>query len=195
VKGLCTVKYVLMWLVLAGSVVGASSTAQAWTHAELVSSTPADGATLATAPASATLTFTDAIATEFVRVAVTSPVGARTVQAAPQGHTVTVPITSVGPGPYRVAYRVVSADGHPVSGAITFTVSGTPTATSTVPMTSEPITSVSSVAAVPSVSTVSVGSGGGSFGGGSSVLVIGVTLAAVVVSVGGFVAAVRKRRP
>jgi hypothetical protein len=38
---------------------------------------------------------------------------------------VVTPVTLPGPGKYTVAYRVVSADGHPVEGAVTFTVTGT----------------------------------------------------------------------
>ena len=29
-----------------------------------------------------------------------------------------------GPGTYRVSYRIGSADGHPVTGTITFTIAG-----------------------------------------------------------------------
>src|SRR5690606_19417136 len=54
-----------------------------------------------------------------------------------QGNTISAPIAAGPAGDYRVAFRIVSSDGHPVTGEITFTLteaaagtaSGTPTAT------------------------------------------------------------------
>jgi hypothetical protein len=46
---------------------------------------------------------------------------------------VTAPVRELGPaGVYTIAYRIISADGHPVSGTLTFTLTtagdGTPAA-------------------------------------------------------------------
>ena len=103
-----------------GMVLFAATGAQA--HSDLLSSTPADGEVLTTAPSVVTLQFNEEI----------SPAGLQVVAQGPQG-TVTLgtpiiegalvtaawPTTAAG-GEYRVAYRVVSADGHPIDGSIGF---------------------------------------------------------------------------
>lgn len=95
--------------------------APAYAHAELVSSDPADGAALDTAPAQVVLTFSSEVNPDLSRVAVTvdgapADTGAPTVR----GATVTVPLPG-GAGGYRVVYRVVAADGHRVDGQLRFT--------------------------------------------------------------------------
>jgi methionine-rich copper-binding protein CopC len=91
---------------IAGLVLGPAPLAAA--HTELLSTTPEDGATLQAVPATATLTFAPVTPTV-------------------SGSTVTVPLTAAGAGAYAVVYRVVSADGHPVSGRLGFTVAGAAT--------------------------------------------------------------------
>ena len=150
--------------------------APAAAHSELVSSDPANGATLPSAPPTATLTFNEDIAAEFTSVAVTigaaapAPVTATTV-----GRSVSVdlaaavaalpPDSPAQPGPlaWTVAYRVVSADGHPIQGQVAFTAplpaAPTPTPTpSATPApsqtpTPEPTAQVSDVAAAPAADT------------------------------------------
>ena len=96
-------------------------------HTGLQSSTPADGETLTAAPDVVTLTFATAVSAEFAQVAVTGPDGQSVTSGdlAIGGAVVTQPIAASGDGGYVVAYRVVSDDGHPVSGQLTFTLSGT----------------------------------------------------------------------
>jgi methionine-rich copper-binding protein CopC len=107
------------------SVAAATTAAQA--HAQLISTTPVDGAVLPTAPDSVTFAFDADLLPGANTVSIndekaTSVFSAR-VQ--PEGASVTVPWPSMlPPGTYQVAYRVVSADGHPVLGAITITVGG-----------------------------------------------------------------------
>jgi methionine-rich copper-binding protein CopC len=98
-------------------------------HTELLSTTPAEGATLQALPAAATLTFSDAVDARYTKVAVSTPAAAEPVPVTPtvSGSTVTVPLTAAGAGGYAVVYRVVSADGHPVSGRLGFTVAGAAT--------------------------------------------------------------------
>jgi hypothetical protein len=59
-------------------------------------------------------------------VVVTGPGGARVDRgsAAVLDDTVTVRVTVEDPGVYTVAYRVVSADGHPAAGHTSFTFRG-----------------------------------------------------------------------
>lgn len=109
-------------------------------HAALVGSDPRDGASLASAPATVTLTFDEAIAAP-AYVVVTAPDGTRVDDgdAEPTDGTVTqrlVPSAAPEPGGrWTVAYRVVSVDGHAITGELTFTVevdtgSGQPAAAS-----------------------------------------------------------------
>jgi methionine-rich copper-binding protein CopC len=92
-------------------------------HTTLVRSSPADQSSLATAPTIVTLTFDENIRMPSV-ILVTDAAGASVVQ----GKTMLVANNasarvSTGPsGDFAVAYRVVSADGHPVSGRLSFRV-------------------------------------------------------------------------
>jgi hypothetical protein len=96
-------------------------------HTSLQSSTPADGETLTAAPDAISLTFSSAVASEFAQVAVAGPDGESVTSGVPtiDGAVVSQPVSTSGDGAYVVAYRVVSDDGHPVSGQLTFTVAGT----------------------------------------------------------------------
>jgi hypothetical protein len=119
--------------VIAAALLGWAATPAA-AHSELVASDPADGASLPSAPPSATLTFNEDIAGEFTSVAVTiggaAPAPAAATTAGP---VVTVDLAAAlaalppdtpaqsGPVGWTVAYRVVSADGHPIQGQVAFT--------------------------------------------------------------------------
>ena len=96
-------------------------------HTGLQSSTPADGEALTAAPDTVTLTFATAVASNFAKVAVTGPDGQSVTSGdlTVDGAVVRQPVTTNGDGAYAVAYRVVSDDGHPVSGELAFTVTGT----------------------------------------------------------------------
>jgi copper resistance protein C len=136
-------------------------------HAALVEADPAGGARLDDVPRSVRLVFTDPLDPGFVRVRVDGPGGAADAEPGVEGDTVTVPVTDAGPGAYEVLYRVVSKDGHPVSGSTTFTVTGEPsatptptattTATATPTVTPAPTAPPSTVENVPTSSEASVG--------------------------------------
>ncbi|MFF4983821.1 copper resistance protein CopC [Streptomyces sp. NPDC001046] len=71
-------------------------------------------------PPRVTLTFSDKMAEKYAKVAVTGPDGKPAAAGKPQvdGRNVTLPFVADGPaGRYTVGYRVVSADGHPISGS------------------------------------------------------------------------------
>jgi len=96
-------------------------------HSDLVGTTPADGAVIADAPASITLQFNEEPLDSMVDVVITDAAGAVVAMDAAEaaGTEVLVPWPgSLGAGDYTVAYRVVSADGHPVTGTFTFTYTG-----------------------------------------------------------------------
>ncbi|MCW2822344.1 MAG: Copper resistance protein CopC [Marmoricola sp.] len=94
-------------------------------HAELVRSTPANGARLDTPPPQIRLRFTESVNLIEGGMRLVGPGGATVTTAAPvsAGHTVTWPMPEDLPaGSYVVTWRVISSDGHPVSGAFSFGV-------------------------------------------------------------------------
>ncbi|MFJ3896002.1 MULTISPECIES: copper resistance CopC/CopD family protein [unclassified Streptomyces] len=125
---------------------GTASTASA--HAALESTDPADGSVVKSAPRTVTLTFSESVALlddsfrvydpDNRRVSTSS---ARHAKGAGDTASVTLP-AKLGTGTYTVAWRVVSADSHPVSGAFTFSI-GKPSATTApipAPPTEDPLT-------------------------------------------------------
>ncbi|WP_020575723.1 copper resistance CopC family protein [Actinopolymorpha alba] len=99
--------------------------APAWAHDSLTSSSPADGAEVRQAPSVVTLKFTEAVGRKFSFVAVSGPDSKQVQVGSPEvsGTTVTQRLRPLAAaGVYRVAWRVVSADGHPVSGTFQFRV-------------------------------------------------------------------------
>lgn len=123
---------------------GAGGPAVVPAHARLTGSAPADGSTVATAE-EVVLTFNEDVDPTFVEVRLDGPDGAA-VAGAPSvdGRSVTQALGAVPVGRYTVTYRVVSADGHPISGTVSFTTtsavspSASPTATSAASPTATP---------------------------------------------------------
>jgi copper transport protein len=96
---------------------------KAWAHASLVRAEPADGAVLSGPPAALVLTFNEPVAPLVVRLI--GPDGAPVAFGAVAGEntTVTVPVpASLARGSHVLSWRVISADGHPVGGALTFSI-------------------------------------------------------------------------
>ncbi|MGB8020120.1 MAG: copper resistance CopC family protein [Candidatus Nanopelagicales bacterium] len=95
-------------------------------HAELVSSDPADGATLESPPDELRFTFGEELLPQgnaITAFAVAADERVPLPQVAVAGNAVSVAWPqSRAAGEYRASYRVVSADGHPISGSITFTI-------------------------------------------------------------------------
>jgi copper resistance protein C len=110
--------------VLAGAMlavwVGASP---ASAHNTLIATSPADQVTVQSAPQAVVLTFDEPANAMGTQVVVTGPSG-QVQQGQPQlaDNTITEDLQPGAPaGAYTVAWRVTSADGHPVSGAFSFT--------------------------------------------------------------------------
>ncbi|MGW7209622.1 copper resistance CopC/CopD family protein [Streptomyces sp. NPDC054837] len=104
-------------------------------HAALRSTDPEDGTVLKSAPAYITLTFTESVGLLDDSFRVLSPENERVrtgeaehVPGSSDTARVSLPASGLGEGTFTVAWRVVSADSHPVSGAFTFSV-GKPSAT------------------------------------------------------------------
>lgn len=96
--------------------------APASAHASLVSSTPEADATLDALPDEVELVFSQDVRAP-AYVVVTGPDG-DVVDGSPEidGTTVTQAVGGSTEGGYTLAYRVISADGHPISGQIAFSV-------------------------------------------------------------------------
>lgn len=110
-------------------------------HATLLSSEPAAKATLTTSPTRIRLVFSEEVEPSLGRIRLVAPDGSIvTLKQAGDPHDVSAligPITSpLGAGVYRVEWRIVSEDGHPIDGAYSFTVA--PSASSTAATTAAP---------------------------------------------------------
>lgn len=92
-------------------------------HAKLVRSSPSAGSSISAVPPEVMLQFNEVINPQFSTVTVKSGnKSVRTGEITGEGDTVYAPIDpSMADGRYTVAYKVTSADGHPVSGTFTFT--------------------------------------------------------------------------
>lgn len=111
-------------LLLACAAVGIAPPA-AQAHNVLVASDPKDGATLAASPSQVTLVFDQAVRQGYAQVSVTGADGSAWAdgRAAVAAERVSVKVKPLpAGGSYVVGYRILSADGHPVTGKITFTL-------------------------------------------------------------------------
>jgi copper transport protein len=92
-------------------------------HASLVASDPAGEATLVAAPSAITLTFNEPVEPLAIRLLNAAGADAAIAQISRDGNRVIVmPAASIGEGAHVVSWRVISADGHPASGSLTFRV-------------------------------------------------------------------------
>lgn len=112
-------------IVVAMAVVGGA--APAWAHAELTTSEPADNEIVAAAPNAITLRFSEPIETALGAVrlfdATGEPVAVGDSQRVEGDRdAVQVSLPALGRGTYLAAWRVTSADGHPIQGSYLFSV-------------------------------------------------------------------------
>ena len=127
----------LLGLLLALMLAGATA---ASAHAALLSSDPAENAVVQTAPTQVVLRFSEQVTLATDDMRVFDPSGKR-VDSGATGHngsddtTARVALASgLAQGTYTVAWRAISADTHPVSGAFTFSYGHT---SSTTPVAGE----------------------------------------------------------
>jgi hypothetical protein len=132
-------------------------------HTGLQSSAPADGEALTAAPDTVTLTFATAVASQFAQVAVTGPDGqpVNSGELTVDGVVVYQPVSTSGDGAYVVAYRVVSDDGHPVSGELSFTLTGTGAGAATETAAAKPTEASTPAASSDAETTVSAAADSG----------------------------------
>ncbi|WP_370945932.1 copper resistance protein CopC [Amycolatopsis sp. cg5] len=102
-------------------------------HNVLISTDPAKGSSVDAGPAKITLTFDQFVQNADVnQIAVTGPGGGQWAegQVKVDGSVVSVPLRPLGPaGEYKIGYRILSADGHAVTGESTFTLAKAGTGT------------------------------------------------------------------
>ena len=117
-------------LLVAIALIGLSA-ARAAAHAAVVATTPAAGTALDTAPTTVSVRFSEAVQATSDAIRVLTADGTRvdrggaTVEPS-HSDTVAVALRSgLGRGTYTVAWRVTSADSHPVHGAFAFAVGRT----------------------------------------------------------------------
>ncbi|WP_308291773.1 copper resistance CopC family protein [Microbacterium jejuense] len=122
------------------AVVATASPAAA--HDALIGADPADGSTVAALPAQITLTFSADIAGDpgASEVQVTDASGADLADGTPtvSDNVLTQPVAGDASGVVTVLWKVVSSDGHPTSGQLTFTVEGAPAPAPTESATAAP---------------------------------------------------------
>lgn len=157
--------------------VGVGLAGPASAHDVLVASDPADGAALAKAPTSMTFTFDQPVQNFDPVVSLVGPDGRQYATGTPaiSGNTVTGTVGTGPAGAYTAAYRIVSADGHPVTGEVHFS------------------TRVSGGATGAAVEGAAVPVAGNSSGGLSGWLWAGLAVAAVLI-VGAAVLLLRRPR-
>jgi methionine-rich copper-binding protein CopC len=103
----------------------AASAAPAAAHTALKASSPKDGGKIDVAPSRLVMEFTEPILAIGSRVVVQGPDAGQYQAAAPQivDNKLTQPLKPLGPpGEYRVEFRIVAYDGHPLTSGIRFTL-------------------------------------------------------------------------
>ena len=136
--------------------------APAFAHTRLESSDPADGSSLATAPESVSLQFNEDLQADFATVTVVGPDGTQYQKGAVSaaGGQVSVAVSPLGPaGTYQIGYRVVSDDGHPIQGKLSFSMTAAgpggalPSPSATVPSAPAPAPAPAPAGVDPQAST------------------------------------------
>ncbi|WP_158555979.1 copper resistance protein CopC [Peribacillus glennii] len=110
----------------------------AWAHAYLVSSNPAENETLTEPPSKVTLQFSESIQSGFHSIVLVDSSGDQIMLSDSIGKDASIleaPITEeLAAGIYYMQWKVISADGHPIHGAIPFNVEAAQKGTDPVPV-------------------------------------------------------------
>lgn len=136
-------------------------TSPAAAHSELLGSDPAQGAIVSGPQMAVQLKLASAITDELAQVVVTGPDGTDLALGPPRvaGSTVIQPLREAnGDGTYRVAYRVVADDGHPIIGTLAFSRRASAAPSAPAP------TQESSATSTPPTPAVGSGAAGGDDG-------------------------------
>lgn len=116
-------------LILLAALAATGATApSAWAHAQLEGTTPTRGATVKTQPKQVVFSYSEPVEMAFGAVRVFDAKAARVDDGKighPAGKSDAVAVglkAGLPDGTYTATYRVISADGHPVSGGLVFSV-------------------------------------------------------------------------
>ncbi len=106
----------------------AGAAGPAWAHAHLVSATPAPGSTVAAPPKTVSIDFTEGVEPRFCTITVQDaddhPVTTGTPDtAADNNKRLSIGLTTLTPGTYRVIWHATAVDTHKTEGTYQFTVS------------------------------------------------------------------------
>jgi copper transport protein len=126
----CRAVAALTGLIFGLLVVLLSPASPAAAHAALLETQPQSGAVLAEAPGEAVLTFSEPVRIVSGKVHIIGPDGKAVDGGKPttEGVRLRIPMKpSTERGTYLISYRVISADSHPISGGIPFSI-GAPSA-------------------------------------------------------------------
>jgi copper transport protein len=138
-------KTIIMILCMTLSLFTYSTTIDA--HADLASSSPADGATLEIAPTEVVLKFSSAIDNQVFEIDAQNEEGSSLSSGEPTLNLakdeLTLPLSDQTSGLVTIPYSVISKDGHPIEGNISFTVESkeSPPASSSEENESSPVVS------------------------------------------------------
>jgi methionine-rich copper-binding protein CopC len=171
----------VLGLVLAGFAVAGPASA----HNLLEGTSPADGSTVATVPATVTLTFNEPALALGSVIQVVGPSG-NVAEGAPVlvDRYVRQPIKAGAPaGAYQVLWRVTSLDGHPISGQFAFSATAGSPGSTTAGSGAAPAGQATAAAQSPADS--------GSGSGGSSLLLIVLLVVVGLIIAGGAVFVLR----
>lgn len=105
----------------------------AWGHASLISASPASGTVLERAPEAIVLTFNEPVAVTVIRLF--DPQGHQLHTESIQGRhkKLRIPVPSDDEqGTYLLSWRIISADGHPVGGTLSYSI-GVPSSQASMP--------------------------------------------------------------
>ncbi len=173
-------------------------------HADLQVSTPEDGESLEVAPEEIRLTFSEELFEELVEISILDAAGdlystIKVEQTPPPGTDVIFPWPpQTPPGEYSIAYRVVSADGHPVTGTISFSYAATtpePSSSDSTPSAQSSTPASSPTASAPSASPTNESSTSSSTdsSSGTPLVVLGVVLLLGVIAASAIIVRARQR--
>lgn len=110
---------------LLGVLFGALSASGAWAHATATKTAPASGELLDAPPSEVVVEFNEPVTPVDAATGVVAPDGDRADTGLTQNEdetSLTIAVDADQEGTYLVGYRVVSHDGHPVSGTFTYSV-------------------------------------------------------------------------
>lgn len=162
----------------------------AWAHDELASTSPANGTVLAGPPTSIVLRFEEPPLADTTKLVAKSADNTDLTLPEPKqtGSTVTTVWPQTAPsGTYKISWRNVGADGHPITGVFSFSY----TASSVSPSPSSSVTS-SATASTASQGTSSAANPSAAAMGGPAWWLLGVAGVLSVIAVA-WVLAIRRR--